>query len=264
MPTFFLSVFKMPKWGFARINRFRSGFLWKGKDHENIRGGHCLVNWATCIRPKSLGGLGIKDREKFSRALRLRWLWHKWDHIEKPWKNLLKNSDQADKQLFFCSTEVRVGNGRNTPFWESKWLNEIAPKDLAPNLFHKARSKKRSVHQELQNLNWARNLTGVDNSTELEEFVMLFMALEHIQLNQQNDGIRWRWMADGKFSVSSAYDCQFRGSISQFPATPVWKAQVEPKCRFFAWLVLHGKILTVDNMLKRNWDCDHSAPSTCA
>jgi hypothetical protein len=73
---FFLTVFKIPKWGFDRIDRFRRSFLWKGKDHEHIRGGHCLVNWQACMRPKKLGGLGIKDLEKFSRALHLRWLWH--------------------------------------------------------------------------------------------------------------------------------------------------------------------------------------------
>jgi hypothetical protein len=33
-----------------------------------------LVNWASCLRPKRLGGLGIKDLEKFSRALGLKWL----------------------------------------------------------------------------------------------------------------------------------------------------------------------------------------------
>jgi hypothetical protein len=60
---------------------------------------------------------------------------------------------------------------------------ELHPKGLAPNPFHKARFK-RSVHQELQNLNWTRNLTNIDDSAQLEEFVMLFTALEHIQLNQ--------------------------------------------------------------------------------
>jgi hypothetical protein len=44
-PTYFLTVFKLPKWGFVRINRFRRSFLWKGQDPDNIRGGHCLVNW---------------------------------------------------------------------------------------------------------------------------------------------------------------------------------------------------------------------------
>jgi hypothetical protein len=34
--------------------------------------------------PKSGGGLGIKDLKKFGRALRMRWLWHRWDTKEKP------------------------------------------------------------------------------------------------------------------------------------------------------------------------------------
>jgi hypothetical protein len=142
MPTFFLTVFKMPKWGFARIDRFRRSFLWRGKDQENIKGGHCLVNWATCMRPKKLGGLGIKDLNKFSRALRLRWLWHSWDHKDRPWKHLLKISDLIDRQLFFCSTEVTVGDDKNTPFWKARWLNGTSPKELAPNLFNLARFRK--------------------------------------------------------------------------------------------------------------------------
>jgi hypothetical protein len=66
--------------------------------------------------PKSLDGLRIKDLEKFSRALRLRWLWHRWDHAEKPWKPLLKVTDPIDRQLFFSSTTIQVGNGKSSPF----------------------------------------------------------------------------------------------------------------------------------------------------
>jgi hypothetical protein len=29
------------------------------------------------------GGLGIKDLDKFGRALRLRWLWYNWDIIDR-------------------------------------------------------------------------------------------------------------------------------------------------------------------------------------
>jgi hypothetical protein len=86
----------------------------------------------------------------------------------------------------------------------------------------------------------------------VEEFVMLFMALDTLQLNQEKDTIRWRWTTDGRFSVSSAYNCQFNGSISRFPTTLLWKVRVEPKCKFFAWLALQGIILTADNMMKRN------------
>jgi hypothetical protein len=45
-----------------------------------------------------------------------------------------------------------------------------------------------------------------------------------------------------------------------FPATDQWRALSEPKCKFFAWLALHNKILTTDNMAKKNWDCNRFVP----
>jgi hypothetical protein len=33
-----------------------------------------------------------------------------------------------------------------------------------------------------------------------------------------------------------------------------------PKCKFFAWLILHNKPLTTDNVLKKNWDCNPICP----
>jgi hypothetical protein len=39
MPTYYMTIFKVPKWGFKHIHRFRRSFLWKGKDSENVNGG---------------------------------------------------------------------------------------------------------------------------------------------------------------------------------------------------------------------------------
>jgi hypothetical protein len=72
MPTFFLTIFKMRKWAISRIDKYRRGLLWKGKDGENVSGVHCSVNWQTCTGPRKWGGLGIKDLDKFDRALHLR------------------------------------------------------------------------------------------------------------------------------------------------------------------------------------------------
>jgi hypothetical protein len=47
----------------------------------------------------------------------------------------------------------------------------------------------------------------------LEEFAMLFMALESVTLNDQPDKIIWKWTKDGKYSVASAYYCQFIGAM---------------------------------------------------
>jgi hypothetical protein len=42
MTTYFLTIYKTPKWGIQKIDKFRKSFL--GKDSDNIKGGHCLVN----------------------------------------------------------------------------------------------------------------------------------------------------------------------------------------------------------------------------
>jgi hypothetical protein len=136
-------------------------------------------------------------------------LWHHWDINEKPQKHLLKVTDKKGRYLFFSSTIMIVGNGKNTLFWKSRWLNGLAPKETTPNLFQIARFKKRYVYKELLNNNWIRNLQNVQSLIQLEEFTNLFMTLSSISLNEQNDEIRWRWIADGKYPVSFAYECQF-------------------------------------------------------
>jgi hypothetical protein len=66
-----LQCISCPNGGLKKLTISKS-FLWKGQDTENIKGGHCLVNWQVCTRPRRLGRLGIKDLDKFGRALRLR------------------------------------------------------------------------------------------------------------------------------------------------------------------------------------------------
>jgi hypothetical protein len=105
-----------------------------------------------------LGGLGIKDTEKFGRALRLRWLWFSWDIHPRQWKHLLTIQDPTDKALFFPSTFIQVGDGQNTPFWKAKWVNAATLKEITPNLFKQARFKKRMVVVDLQGNSWIKTL----------------------------------------------------------------------------------------------------------
>lgn len=253
MPTYFMTAFPLPKWAQKQIDRFRRSFMWRGEDPDKVKGGHCLVNWKVCTRPKKWGGLGIKDLDKFCRALRLRWLSHNWGQIERPWKMLLKHKDPGDKQLFFASTTIQVGDGRCTPFWEARWLNGQAPKELAPNLYKHAHFKHKTVVKELHNFNWIRNLKEISTDDEMDEFVLLFTALQEITFTNAKDQIKWRWTGNGEYSASSAYEIQFVGCTAPIPATALWSSKTEPKCQFFAWLALHEKTLTTDNLAKKNW-----------
>lgn len=197
MPTYFLTCFKVPGWAIHRIDRYIRSFLWRGDDPENVRGGHCLVNWQKCTRPKKLGGLGITDIAKFNRALRLRWMWYSWDQQQRPWQGLLKIKDPVERHLFFASTTMEVGNGNITPFWEANWINGTSPKAIAPNLYERARFKYRSVSKELHNSNWIRNIGSIDSEMLLQEYVTLFTVLRDINLTGETDRVKWRWTANG-------------------------------------------------------------------
>jgi hypothetical protein len=48
------------------------------------------------------------------------------------------------------------------------------------------------------------------------------MTLSSVELTQQKDVIQWRWTSNGQYSVATAYECQFQGSIIQFPAKDIW------------------------------------------
>jgi hypothetical protein len=111
---------------------------------------------------------------------------------------------------------------------------------------------------ELLNLNWIKNHRDINSTPLLEEFILLFIALSEVELSQQKDDIRWRWIADGQYTMTSTYDYQFQGAIRQPQIEAIWRAVTEPKCKFFVWLAMHDRVLTANNMLKKNWSCEYN------
>jgi hypothetical protein len=54
------------------------------------------VKWKLCTRPKRHRGLEIKNLDTFGRDLKMHWLWHNWDVVDRPWKKLLKYQPRQD------------------------------------------------------------------------------------------------------------------------------------------------------------------------
>jgi hypothetical protein len=92
---------------------------------------------------------------------------------------------------------------------------------------------------------------------QLRDFILVANIVATITLDpSQQDTISWLWTASGCYTAKSAYKAQFIGPFSSFATTKVWKADVEPKCTIFSWLVLHGRILTADRLADRGWPHD--------
>ena len=91
---------------------------------------------------------------------------------------------------------------------------------------------------------------------EMAEFVKLWDMVQEVQLTAVEDEIIWKFTADGQYTAESAYKVQFRGSYCSFNSQRVWRAHVEPKHKFFTWLLVQEKILAADRMQQRQWPCD--------
>ena len=130
-------------------------------------------------------------------------------------------------------------------------------KSIAPLLFEKTRRKKNTVRQALTNNKWIDHIYPPTSQEEVRQFVWLLEELQGVVLNETiQDDITWRWTADGVYTTQSAYQIQCVGVYSRIKITPIWKAKAEHKCRFFAWTLMHKKILTANNLLKRGWTED--------
>jgi hypothetical protein len=134
IPIHHLTVLHQNKWLYKRIDRLRRAFLWKGEDPENVSSGSSLVKWQNVCKPKILGGLGILNLDKFSRALLPRWLWFGWKDENRPWQEMELPCNDLDRQLFRAGTVITLGDGRKCSFWSDNWLLEQSPKDIASDM----------------------------------------------------------------------------------------------------------------------------------
>nr|AAX95130.1 retrotransposon protein, putative, unclassified [Oryza sativa Japonica Group]ABG22397.1 retrotransposon protein, putative, unclassified [Oryza sativa Japonica Group] len=201
MPIHHFTALQVPKWVIKRIDRFRRSFLCKGEDPDKTNPGSSLVNWQTVCKPKILGGLGILDLERFSRALRLRWLWLGWKDENKPWAGMSVPCDDTDKRLFQAATTIELGNGTKTSFWHDNWLRNNCPKDIAPLCFKLAKRKQKSVQQELHNNNWLISFRQITSVEEIHELVHLGSMLQGVLLIPRPDDISWNWNESKVYTI---------------------------------------------------------------
>lgn len=219
--TYFLTVFQPDKWMIKRFDRLRRNFLWS--PDEEASGGKCLVSWLKICAPTSLGVLGIKEMQAFSRALRLRWEWLRWTDRERPWIGTETPCDRVDKALFSACTTIHLGNGEIASFWADKWLGGEAPLQIAPLCFPLARRKNLCVREALHNDRWLCGLQRISTEAQLDQFINLWQLLQSVTLIEERDSIAWNLTADGRYSAISAYHAQFLGRIPLPKLDLVWK-----------------------------------------
>jgi len=135
----------------------------------------------------------------------------------------------------------KVHNGKQTRFWEDKWLGNSALKDQYPNLFNLVHRKHVTVHTVLNgdplNVSFRRHLTGVN----LRDWMDLGHRVANIQLGDNKDIGIWQLYKSGQFSVRSMYSALLEVRVLLINK-PVWKLKIPLKVKVFIWLLHRGVI----------------------
>jgi hypothetical protein len=88
------------------------------------------------------------------------------------------------------------------------------------------------------------------NTTEINQFVDLWLRVRETQLTDHDDEISWKFMAKGTYSTKCAYSMQFAGTFAEFSWADLWRARTKNKCKFLSWLLLQNKVWSVDRIIK--------------
>jgi hypothetical protein len=286
LPTYYMSLFPIPVSVAKRIEKLQREFLWQGAGEEFK---FHLVNWNQICAPVRYGGLGVRSLLTFNQALLGKWLWRfgverdaLWRRViaEKfgsvgggwstqqahgsygmsLWKYISKGWDQ-----FYKFLEFEVGDGSRIRFWSDVWCGGSPLKELFPELYRITRDKEAMVakHLRIRNdkVHWELDFIRSIHDWELEAISnFLDLLYSASPKGQGQDQMCWKPAVSKTFQVRSYYLVLSSKEGVPFPWKCIWKPKVPPRVAFFIWTVALERILTADNLRRRNiilvdWCC---------
>lgn len=273
LPTYWMSIFRLPAWVIKKIDQLRRDFLWTGPDIDNLA---CrLVSWKNLCRPRDHGGWGILDLQTFNHALLGKWWW-KFIAKDNWWLSevIRFNYSLAHWDLFprrigrmsfiwrgviSCVPVLRacisheIRTGQKTLFWKDPWLNGITPRYIWPELFCN------SPHQNASVCDLAHLLTTRPFTEWAEGYS------SRVMLRNSGEGIRdtksWNLTRNGTFSVKSLHNFMIDGGLGCPVSRFFWKSRCPKKINLFNWLVWKDWIPSLENLEKRR--CNRLPTATC-
>jgi hypothetical protein len=147
-------------------------------------------------------------------------------------------------------------------FLIDKWIpNKLSVKESILVLFSYVRDSEISVVVALAHRRWARDISGGLSSQAIAQYLHLWdIAIETTLVNSEADKVIWKNVVDGAFSVKTVYNLFFMATIKFAWAKPICKSKGPMKCKFFMWLAVHRRCLTVDNIERREWSQNTICP----
>jgi hypothetical protein len=277
IPTYYMSLFKIPVSVANRIEKLQRDFLWGGVGDDFK---YHLVKWSKVCSPISKGGLGIRKLVDFNRALLGKWLWRYGHEREAWWRvvveakygsmwggwctyphrgasgvSLWKNI-RSGWEIFSSHSKLVVGEGNWVRFWHDRWCGDTKLKDDFPVLYNIAREKDASVATNVEFLGGAFQWNVIFgreiHDWEVEVVTSFYQRLQTVSIRMgHQDKLWWSPSKRGRFKVKDFFRALSNEEDYGFPWKSVWRTKAPPRAAFFVWSAALGKILTLDNLRKR-------------
>eukprot|EP00253_Pinus_taeda_P004292 PITA_04292 len=274
-----------------QISSLIRNFLWQG-GRGNDKKLH-LVNWETVKKPIDEGGLNIRDPSLSNLALGSKILWKIFKEPSHPVSLILRakytnSNDLRNLHLDYtanCTLLLKLcyksnkifkryiyripGNGKGIRLWQDRIMGrnalihneEIA--GIRDWLIAAGKTRLFDISDWDQRgdwVGWAIPAPPDHLQQQKKKIMTLLIDAAPIHRSMQD---RWGWGRSGEYTAAEGYKAfQASGNSNHSPAlwNSIWDPAALPKVNFFAWTLIHNKILTGDNLNKRSF----AGPHWCA
>lgn len=290
IPIYVSSVLNIPKAVLRELDHISHRFLWNGTK-ENRK--WALVKWDTLCLPKNEGGLGFRSSINNNKALAAKLYWRMLHNPNALWANNLRakyaeNKSPEDLVRYHLPTKgssilavLKTGedlikkklfwiihNGQQANFWTDSWdghkpLITQFP-DWRPWIEELHRAKWIKV------ANYCRYNTGnskvgrywipiedwpIQIPERQRQDIQGILNMRSLSWSHEKDCFGWNNTTKGEYSVAQGYLTLCHNNPNQYfdIFSQLWAHKLWPKVRFFIWLLLHRRVLTGDQLMKRGF-----------
>jgi len=268
IPAYVMQSTRLPRSICDLLDKKVRRFLWGGTAME--RKTH-LVSWNMVTRERTQGGLGIRSMRQLNSAYLMKLGWRLTTEADTLWVRVLKDKYcrgrdlatnnrrlstasnvwkgiQESMELTKKGLGITIGDGRTTEFWNHIWLDDYALRDRTQDPVPEDQQRYRVRDYWHPELGW----DWVTLSQFLPNTILHRLASVELLEDIVGDLPVWKVSQSGASEIKSAIQLiQGRDSGNIEFWSRMWKIRTPHRVRYFIWLLLHGRILTNAEKVRR-------------